>query len=155
MGSIIDVLEDSSGIKCMDNLYTSVEDLDQKWFRSKEKCGLLDPCIARDHNCETQPIRYITSISRDRYLINPRGSYNFAVEPSVFLVPDYLALKALSAASSFLLLKELEVPFSQTEVQYVSVGNKEALSLLKAALTSPSSALTIGLGPFLKKQKPA
>ncbi|CAH9147789.1 unnamed protein product [Cuscuta epithymum] len=151
IGSMMRVLEGKSGLTCMDNLYRSVLDLDHKWFQESAKNNLLNPCIAKYHNCKKQPLKSIgtESYADSYYLINPRESDNFAVEPSMFLVPDDLGVKSLSGASSFLLLKDMGIPFSQTEVQWVTLGTKEALSLLKAALTSPSSALSNGLGPYL------
>ncbi|CAH9147786.1 unnamed protein product [Cuscuta epithymum] len=164
VGSMIHVLERQSGLKCLDNLYTSVLELEQKWFHSSNKCGLLNPNIAAHHNCKKQPLRSVNTsytYTRSYYyddepeMIDPRGDKKkFAVKPSLFLVPDDLEVKPLSVASCLLILNELEIPFDQTEEQQVTVGMKEAMSLLKAALTSPSSALTKGLGPFLQKQKP-
>ncbi|CAH9147791.1 unnamed protein product [Cuscuta epithymum] len=156
IGSMISVLEGKSGLTCMDNLYKSVSDLNHKWFCLSAKKDLLNPGIANHHNCKTQPLTSISPVSYSDtyYLINPRGRDNFAVEPSAFLVPDDLNVKPLSGASSFLLLKGLGIPFSQTEVQWLTVGTKEALSLLKAALTSPSFALTSGLGPLLQNHTP-
>ncbi|CAH9081921.1 unnamed protein product [Cuscuta epithymum] len=156
VGAMIRVLERQSGLKCLDNLYTSVLELEQKWFHSSDKCGLLNPHIAEHHECKKQPLRF--AFGRRSYYgpNNPKGGFssNFAVEPSVFLVSDDFEVKPLSVASCFLLLNELQIPFDQTEEKRVTVGMKEAMSLLKAALTSPSSALTNGLGPFLLKREP-
>ncbi|CAH9081915.1 unnamed protein product [Cuscuta epithymum] len=154
IGLTVCILKGQSGIKCMDNLYTSIVELDQKWFRSSNKSGLLDLCVAQDHNCKKQPIKSLRTEPLDTKLLSPKGSDSFAVEPSMFFVSDDFEVKPLSVSSSYLLLNKLEISFNQTEVQWVTIGMKEAMSLLKAALTSPSSALTIGLGPFLQKQKP-
>ncbi|CAH9147772.1 unnamed protein product [Cuscuta epithymum] len=154
IGSMMRVLEGQSGLKCMDNLYTSVLELDPNWFHSSNKCGLLELCIAQDHNCKKQLIKSFNTKHILEHLISSRWSNNFTVEPSMFLVPDDFEVKPLSATSSFLLLKKLEISFSQTEERCVTVGMKEAISLLKAALTSTSSALTKGLGPFLQKHSP-
>ncbi|CAH9103447.1 unnamed protein product, partial [Cuscuta europaea] len=131
IGSMIHVLEGQSGLKCMDNLYKSVVLLDQKWFRSPEKCGLLHPSTAEYHTCKKQPLKFDNNHFRSIYAINPKGSSNnFATKPSEFLVPVDLAVKPLS---TFLLLQELKIPLRETEVQCITVGIKEALSLLKAA----------------------
>ncbi|XP_019186489.1 PREDICTED: uncharacterized protein LOC109181193 [Ipomoea nil] len=146
IGSVIRALEGNSGLGCIDNLYTSVKDLDEKWFGSDVKDIILDPRIAQYHNCKRQslifPDRY-----ESFYMIDPRNGSTFAEEPSLFIVSDDLEVNPLSFASSLQLLKEVKVAFSDIEEQVITVGTKEALSLLKAALTSPSSALTNGLIP--------
>nr|GMD40121.1 DUF674 family protein [Ipomoea batatas] len=110
--------------------------------------------IAEYHNCKKQPLKLDELIERNN-LIDPRPNQNFAVEPSLFIVLDNLDVKPLSSVSSFLILKELKVPFSDIKEQVITVGMKEALSLLKAALTSPSSALTNGLASFWQKKQDA
>nr|GMD44995.1 uncharacterized protein LOC109182299 [Ipomoea batatas] len=153
IGSVVRALQGNSGLECIDNLYTSVKDLDEKWFGSGVKAIILDPWIAQHHNCKKQPLNFQDRIE-DGYMIDPRnGNNNFAEEPSLFIVTDDLEVNPLSFASSFQVMREVKVPFSDIEEQVITVGFKEALSLLKAALTSPSSALNNGLSTFLKKQK--
>nr|GMC69294.1 uncharacterized protein LOC109182299 [Ipomoea batatas] len=150
IGSVIRALQGNSELGCIDNLYTSVEDLDEKWFGSGVKDIILDPGFAQHHNCKKQPLNFLDRIE-SFCMIDPRNSNNFAEEPSLFIVSDDLEVNPLSFASSFQLLREVKVPFSDIEEQVITVGFKEALSLLKAALTSPSSALTNGLSTFLEK----
>nr|GLL36924.1 uncharacterized protein LOC109182299 [Ipomoea trifida] len=154
LGSIIHILKRNLGGLggCIYKLYTSVEELEDKWICSRVKSAILNPRIVQYHNCKKQPLKLDEHIESDK-LLDPRPNQNFAAEPSLFVVLDNLDVKPLSSASSFLILKELKVPFSDVEDQVITVGMNEALSLLKAALTSPSSALTNGLASLLQKKK--
>ncbi|XP_031103740.1 uncharacterized protein LOC116007254 [Ipomoea triloba] len=154
LGSIIHVFKGKLGLGgCIYNLYNSVEELEDKWICSSVKSAILNPWIAQYHNCKKQPLK-LNELIESKYLVDPRPNKNFAGEPSLFIVFDNLDVKPLSSASSSLILRELKVPFSDVEEQVITVGMKEALSLLKAALTSPSSALTNGLASFWLKKKP-
>nr|GMD44996.1 uncharacterized protein LOC109182299 [Ipomoea batatas] len=154
IGSIIHVLKRNKGGfgGCIYNLYTSVEELEDKWFGSCLKSAILNPQIAQYHNCKKQPLK-LDELIESKLLLDPRPNQNFAGEPLLFIVLDNLDVKPLSSASSSLILRELKVPFRDVEDQVITVGMNEALSLLKAALTSPSSALTNGLASFLQKKK--
>ncbi|XP_019187978.1 PREDICTED: uncharacterized protein LOC109182299 [Ipomoea nil] len=153
IGSIIHVFQRSLGLGgCLNNLYASVEELEDKWIGSSIKSAILNPRITQYHNCKKQPLK-LDELIENENLIDPRPNENFAAEPSLFIVLDNLDVKPLSSASSFLILRELKVAFSDIEEQVITVGMNEALSLLKAALTSPSSALTNGLASFLQKKK--
>ena len=66
---------------------------------------------------------------------------------------DNLEVRPLSSTSTICLLQQLNVPLHDIEDQMISVGELEALSLLKASLTSTSSALTAGLNHMLKNPR--
>nr|GME05871.1 uncharacterized protein LOC109182300 [Ipomoea batatas] len=149
------ILPSSTGIGCIDNLYGSLAELDVKWFGSADvKSDILLPGIATHHNCTMQPLNLVEREGVYN-MVNPKNHYcsNFCVEPSVFIVSRDLEVKSLSFASSFGVLRDAKVALSDTEDQVIAVGMKEALCLLKAALTSPSSALTNGFNSFVQKQK--
>nr|GMD82906.1 uncharacterized protein LOC109182299 [Ipomoea batatas] len=155
IGTMISVLGGNSGIGCIDNLYGSLAELDVKWFGSADvKSDILLPGIATHHNCTMQPLNLVEREGVYN-MVNPKNHYcsNFCVEPSVFIVSRDLEVKSLSFASSFGVLRDAKVALSDTEDQVIAVGMKEALCLLKAALTSPSSALTNGFNSFVQKQK--
>nr|GMC69295.1 uncharacterized protein LOC109182299 [Ipomoea batatas] len=156
IGSIIHVLKRNKGgfAGCIYNLYTSVEELEDKWFGSCLKSAILNPQIAQYHNCKKQPLK-LDELIESKLLLDPRPNQNFAGEPLLFIVLDNLEVKPLSSASSSLILRELKVPFRDVEDQVIAVGMSEALSLLKAALTSPSSALTNGLASIWQKKQEA
>ncbi|XP_009630965.1 uncharacterized protein [Nicotiana tomentosiformis] len=178
LGSIEDALKGSSGLECIDNFYKSVEILDSKWFNTPPKRNsyiseenlndnlktmLLKPGIAPHHKSEYQLLQIsegkseIYNLYDPRYYDFVRNSYRhkfqkFAKEPSLFYVMDNLEVRPLSSTSTICLLQELNVPMNDIEEQMISFGESEALSLLKASLTSSSSALTEGLNHNLKKQ---
>ncbi|KAK4730504.1 hypothetical protein R3W88_023492 [Solanum pinnatisectum] len=169
LGSIEDVLKGNSGLGCIDNLYKSVENLDSKWFntpppnmnihRHEEnlKMTLLKPGIALNHKSKNLLLQIKEGF--EPYFHDPRQSVGsnrsefekFAKEPSLFYVMDNLEVRPLSSTPTICLLQELNVPLHDIEEQMISVGELEALSLLKASLTSTSSALTAGLNHMLKK----
>lgn len=60
-------------------------------------------------------------------------------------------MRPLSSTSTIRLLQELNVPLYDIEEQMISVGESDALSLLKASLTTSSSTLTVSLNHMLKK----
>lgn len=127
IGSMIRVLKGNSGLGSIDNLYTSVMKLDEKWFGScGKKSYILDPRVAPHHNCQKQPLS-LAEQQGERYLINPRRGDNFSLSPSEFIVLDNLEVKPLSSASSFLILRELKVPFSDIEEQAITIGMKEVI----------------------------
>ncbi|KAM3340698.1 putative protein isoform X1 [Capsicum galapagoense] len=171
IGSIEDALKGSSGLGSIDNLYKSVEALDSKWFNTYPnnnghggvenhsfKKILLKPSIALYHKSENQLLQISESAEtqffdprepvRSKY---PRKFGKFSKAPSVFYVMDNLEVRPLSSAPTMCLLQELNVPMYDVEEQVISVGESEALSLLKASLMSSLSALTVGLNHTLKK----
>ncbi|CAH9081943.1 unnamed protein product [Cuscuta epithymum] len=155
LGSMMYLLKGNSGLGCMDDLYKSMVELDIKWFKSDAmKATLMCPKVAQHHNCKKQPLNLEEECSSDS-LIDPRLSDSFSKELLEFIILDDLEVRPLSSASSFSILKELKVPITEIEQQALTVSMEElqALNLLKAALTSPSGALTNGLGRFLQMHK--
>ncbi|XP_006363077.1 uncharacterized protein [Solanum tuberosum] len=172
IGSIEDVLKGNSGLGCIDNFYKSVEAVDLKWFNTPSnrnsytheknvKTILLNPGVAPHHKSEYQLLQISERRSEIHSLYDirqyVRGAYvekfeKFTKEPSLFYIMDHLEVRPLSSSSTICLLQELNVPINDVEEQTISVGELEALNLLKASLTSSSSALTEGLNQKLKKQ---
>ncbi|GER43110.1 hypothetical protein STAS_19945 [Striga asiatica] len=71
---------------------------------------------------------------------------------TIYMVTDDLTVTPLSSATGLSVLNNLKIPLSNVEELELVVGLEEALSILKASLTS-SCALTDGLiTPFLMKQ---
>ncbi|RWR83861.1 hypothetical protein CKAN_01263500 [Cinnamomum micranthum f. kanehirae] len=62
----------------------------------------------------------------------------FMAGPAMFMVTDELIVKPLSPISSISLLRKFNIPVSDIEEQIVCIGEKEAISLLKASLISNS-----------------
>ncbi|KAK4342782.1 hypothetical protein RND71_038598 [Anisodus tanguticus] len=143
IGSIEDALKGNSGLGSIDNLYKSVEALDSKWFNTYPNINGYGG--VENHNTQffepREPVR-------SRY---PRKFGKFAKAPSLFYVMDNLEVRPFSSASTMCLLQELNVPMYDVEEQVISVGESEALSLLKVSLMSSLAALTVGLNHMLKK----
>ncbi|KAJ7961309.1 DUF674 family protein [Quillaja saponaria] len=124
---------------------------------------LLDPPLALKFKCYNQ----ILPIHEEQKLANGTLAYynildpksplggnigrGFAKEPSMYMVTDDLTVTAFSSISAISYLNRLNIPLTEVEEIVLSIGMKEALSILKASLTS-SSALINGLN--LKDKKP-
>ncbi|KAI4354629.1 hypothetical protein L6164_003478 [Bauhinia variegata] len=105
-------------------------------------------------------------ISRRRHLIknpeamklfDPRSpdgtkAIGFVKRPAVFAVSDDLRITPLTSNSSIFFLQKLNIPLDDMDRHVVSIGETEALNLLRASLTS-KAALTDGLFLLLKKPK--
>ncbi|XP_058095134.1 uncharacterized protein LOC131240728 isoform X2 [Magnolia sinica] len=172
LGSIVKLLGPGSSIRCLDNLYRSVEDLsrDDNCIISEEcRAMLLDPKLSVHSGCDNQllpvvdtgPMTIDTSLFRECqvtsiprivflspcsafHFINPKLSGaatecggGFVKGPNTMLmVTDGLDVKPLSFISGIPILDRFDVPISDVQERVVSVGEEEALSLLKAALFS-------------------
>ncbi|MED6167323.1 hypothetical protein PIB30_001746 [Stylosanthes scabra] len=72
----------------------------------------------------------------------------FVRRPALYAVGDDLRVRSLSGGSCISYLKELNLAIDDLEMKVISIGEAEALSLLRASLTS-KQALTTGLKDFL------
>ncbi|KAJ8533039.1 hypothetical protein K7X08_015928 [Anisodus acutangulus] len=169
IGSIEEALKGNSGLGSIDNLYKSVEALDSKWFNTYPNTNgyggvenhslkkiLLKPSIALYHKSGNQLLQNSetadTQFFEPREPVRSRYPRKFAKAPSLFYVMDNLEVRPFSSASTMCLLQELNMPMYDVEEQVISVGESEALSLLKVSLMSSLAALTVGLNHMLKKQ---
>ncbi|CAJ2670657.1 unnamed protein product [Trifolium pratense] len=124
LGAVENLLNGNSGLDNIDNLFKSMVDLDpQRYFNCK--ADLL-----------SKQVKYNF------------GGKNYIKNPSTYMVTDELVITPGSSISSFSFLSERKIRLSNLEERVISIGNREALCLLKASLIS-KSALTDGLGPFL------
>nr|KJB17002.1 hypothetical protein B456_002G260100 [Gossypium raimondii] len=85
---------------------------------------------------------------------NPNSPFSsgYVLKNSSFLVTDDLVVKSLSSVSIISVLKELNIPLVDVEQQVISIGQVEALALLKACLCS-SSPLSALKNYIVKKRK--
>ncbi|TYH89582.1 hypothetical protein ES332_D01G272700v1 [Gossypium tomentosum] len=86
--------------------------------------------------------------------LNPNSSFSsgYVLKNSSFLVADDLVVKSLSSVSIISVLKELNIPLVDVEQQVISIGQVEALALLKTCLCS-SSPLSALKNYIVKKRK--
>ncbi|GAU49677.1 hypothetical protein TSUD_177220 [Trifolium subterraneum] len=72
--------------------------------------------------------------------------------PAMYVATDDLVVAPLSPISALSLLNRLKTPLNELTEKVVTIGVKECLSILNAALTS-TSALTNGLAHLLTEVK--
>ncbi|KAH7855571.1 hypothetical protein Vadar_026366 [Vaccinium darrowii] len=169
LGSILKLLGGKSSLGCVDNLYSSVQNLSTNNYLQSEEIErmLLSPKHAPFSACESQLLdieesvntQYIVDscsncnsfegiFSGPLSLVNPKstsgettGGGGFVKGPVKFMVTDALAVTLLSPTSITSYLADLNVPITDVGKKDVRVGKNEALNLLKMALVS-GKALT-------------
>ncbi|KAL1834477.1 hypothetical protein ACET3Z_004128 [Daucus carota] len=87
---------------------------------------------------------YDDSSSREMILANPTGEKGFLKGPEKFMVTDDLVVTLFTTMSCLKYVQSCGVPPNDSEEQVISIGTKEAVSLLTASLVS-TSVLTNGL----------
>ncbi|GKB73150.1 hypothetical protein Tco_0934562 [Tanacetum coccineum] len=145
LGAVIRLTRDNlSPVVGMHNVYNSILILgDGNYLKSEEvKNLLLDPKLA----CNYQNVTDLLHIYEDT---RNRGS--FLKEQAIFIVSDDLQV-ALSSPVSTISKFSVGVRVSDIEVREASIGEREALSILKASLTS-TSILTDCLKEFIMDPK--
>ncbi|KAF9618783.1 hypothetical protein IFM89_002651 [Coptis chinensis] len=157
VGSVIKLLGVSS-LGRIDNLYRSVCDLIlEAPGNFKEFYRLLDPDVACHHSddvvvegntckhgCEKAESRCINP--KFKNTVTETGG-EFIKRSMMFMLTDELIVERHSPISSITLVNKQGVPFSDLEERTVSVGEKEALAILKASLTSKTALSNV----FCKK----
>ncbi|XP_057792671.1 uncharacterized protein LOC131009381 [Salvia miltiorrhiza] len=148
------LLAGSTGVKAIDNLYRNTSDvIDSKHFITPDmKKRLTKPTlphgyVSKDYifplTEESLPADYDqTSNFSSVKFPNGRGSY-LKGSPA-YHVADDLTVTPFCFASTLSSLKEQEISISDVKEVEMQIGLKEALSILKASLTS-STALTDAL----------
>ncbi|PIA44883.1 hypothetical protein AQUCO_01700453v1 [Aquilegia coerulea] len=154
VGTVVELLDGFSSIGSIDNLYRSVEDLCSRSPETFTECKdlLLRPMVAWHHGCENQ-ILQIKEGNRllERFkikLINPKyddtvykRGRGFIRKPMKFMVSDELYVLPYSPMSSICFLNRLGAQRNDLEERFVTVGEQQAMSILKASLTT-TTALT-------------
>ncbi|CAA2956303.1 Hypothetical predicted protein [Olea europaea subsp. europaea] len=145
LGSVVKLLDLNSGVGCVDNLYRTVEILDSEWL-AISKNEIINAGVLKQYKCKNNPLQIRDAINISN-LLDPRGPTGsgdcfgrFMEAPHWFVVSDKLVVTPLSSPSSSIsFLKELNVPLNDIEEQEETIGETEALALLKASLTSSSA----------------
>ncbi|XP_077225220.1 uncharacterized protein LOC143858451 [Tasmannia lanceolata] len=135
VGSVVQLLGKCSSIGCVDNLCKSVEDLSADGLINCNVAKLINPKLASHIGCKSQLLQ-IEERSQF-YAMNPKSSGGgYTKGPVKFMVTDDLDVKPFSTTTIISLLKKFSLPLSDIEEQVVSVGEEEALDLLKTSLIS-------------------
>ncbi|KAL7128772.1 hypothetical protein ABFS83_13G016700 [Erythranthe nasuta] len=171
LGGVLDCVLGShtNGLKSIDNLYRSVKTLiDDKYFLAPDtKTRLMKPKLPRGfmsknpilplseeesvhwlyYNCNADKkecLSYSDTERKIRIAYPKRESTDYVKGPTMYMVSDDLTVKPLSMSYSISFLNEMKIPLSDIKEVEVQIGLQEAISILKASLTS-TSALTDGL----------
>ncbi|GMN23907.1 hypothetical protein TIFTF001_000337 [Ficus carica] len=179
LGHVVKQINHGNLKGCLDQLYKSVQELDEQVFKSNNhKDILLRPKVAPGFSYEndllgTEEATYPTfyefkgKLTTDKshlpcskpgtraYKVmehkkDGEGSGGFLLGPNLFTVTDNLVVTPISPILGLSILNELKVPFSDIEEKVVHIGTEEALRLLVSSFVS-ESALT---DAFIGKPKP-
>ncbi|XP_073153347.1 uncharacterized protein [Henckelia pumila] len=176
LGRVLFLLGCNSCLGSIYNLYGSILNLkNSDYMKSREKSTkLLEPQIPTHFLSSYQifPLdQQITLFQRHRSvgieykyfvsptttigccmrLIDPKGHDSFVKGPTLFIVTEDLVVYAAASTSIISTLNKMKIPVSDVEEHDLVIGMEEALSILKASLTS-TCALSEGLKPFLKSR---
>nr|XP_010920704.1 uncharacterized protein LOC105044482 [Elaeis guineensis] len=161
LGSILKLLDKHSSLGCIDNLYESVELLSNSYnyMKSKECYDmLLAPKLPPYFGCDNQLLDIGEMCSqtikvghqsldgiktRYSYEMNPKLQTSgtetgggFAKGMMTFMVTDEMEVTPLSPISAVHVINKLMVPINGLEEAHASLGEAEALHLLRACLIS-------------------
>ncbi|XP_047940788.1 uncharacterized protein LOC125188092 [Salvia hispanica] len=147
LGGVGSLLAGKTCIKGIDILQRSVAGLAEKYFKSPStKNGLMKPSLVHGSVSEN----YILPLDQQCITFNelqqfkfsslkfPKGPGRYLSRPIAYMVMDDLTMKPLRIHSTISFLSEKNIPMSDVEEIAVQVRVKEALSILKASLTSTS-----------------
>ncbi|XP_057793385.1 uncharacterized protein LOC131010012 [Salvia miltiorrhiza] len=166
LGGLEHLQAGKSCFKAINNLYRSTAELDDKYFKTSEtKKRLMNPHLP--HGCispnqilplteECLPAEYIDDLSLFSSVAFPEGQGRYLERPTTYLVSDNLTVTPYFTASALCRMNKEKIPISDVEEMQLQIGLKEALSILKASLTSTTTALSDALlnaYPSHKRQK--
>ncbi|CAL2263791.1 unnamed protein product [Prunus armeniaca] len=160
LGFILKNMKDGSLRGCISHLYKTIQDLDGQYMISNHHNEMiLDPKLVPGF-CYKNSLLGIEETSyyydrngmftTDRSLISWEPSQlkvignmdnsvlGFLKGPAMFVVTDNLVVRPISRILELHILKDLNVPVTDTEDQIVHVGKKEALHLLLASFLCDS-----------------
>ncbi|XP_077225389.1 uncharacterized protein LOC143858592 [Tasmannia lanceolata] len=138
-GSVVKFLGTCSSLGCVDNLYMSIQDLIADGLIHCDLTPeLTNPKLASHFVCENNLLQieeaaplnpaYEGSILQTMNPKSPNGitesGGGFVKGPATFMLTDDLDVKPFSLSATISLLKKLNLPLSDFEVQVVSVGEE-------------------------------
>ncbi|EYU33994.1 hypothetical protein MIMGU_mgv1a018806mg [Erythranthe guttata] len=177
IGGVECLLGGKTRLKSIDNLYNSIADIDDKYMATRDmRNRITDPKLPRGYISANQilPLSEQTLVYYHQDFNNKKewfsysgrgggqihdmlfikGGGNYVKQGlTMYTVSDDLTVTPLCMTSSLSILNEMKIPLSDVKEVEVQIGVEEALSILKASLTS-TSALTDSLmnNSMLKKQ---
>ncbi|XP_008220154.1 PREDICTED: uncharacterized protein LOC103320274 [Prunus mume] len=154
LGFILKNMKDGSLRGCISHLYKTIQDLDGQYMISNHHNEMiLDPKLVPGFCYKNSLLGIETSsyyygngtLTTDRSLFSSEpnqlklignmddSALGFLKGPAMFVVTDNLVVRPISRILELHVLKDLNVPVTDTEDQIVHVGKKEALHLLLAS----------------------
>ncbi|RXH84727.1 hypothetical protein DVH24_033011 [Malus domestica] len=133
LGFVAKQMQHNSLKGCIDQLYRSVEDLDEQYFKSNlHKTQLVSPKLLpgfgyKNHLLGIKEAWYKWKDfvnSKCHHKIDDKGC-GFLKGPAMFMVTDSLNVSPISAIVGMSILCELNVPVTDVEVRVAHVGKEE------------------------------
>ncbi|KAL0422624.1 UNVERIFIED_CONTAM: hypothetical protein Slati_3285300 [Sesamum latifolium] len=180
LAKVLCLLDGNTSLSSVDNLYNSISNLDGGRYLKTQGLEPMQaiseyfcknsifPRTRHSLRCFTHrhegsdlitsylafhpPARGHYFKSQDTLFRDMDGKEGYVKGPSMFMVSDDLVVTPCAAAiSSLSILNNLNIELADVEELTFEIGKQEALSILKASLTS-ASALTNSLKPFIERQ---
>ncbi|KAI3457331.1 hypothetical protein Pfo_013994 [Paulownia fortunei] len=176
LGGVECLLGSNTSLENIDNLYRSIANINgDKYVKTQDtKTMLLKPKLPHGYisnyqilplSEESAPVLYYYgnySRNEEWLSLSPiwgstaveyrKGQGNYVKGPRTYMVTDDLTVKPMCMTSSVSILNKLKIPLSDVKELELHIGLKEALSILKASLTSTSALTSSLINPMLKKQ---
>ncbi|KAH6827120.1 hypothetical protein C2S53_004726 [Perilla frutescens var. hirtella] len=163
LGGVECLLAGKTCIKTINNLYRSTADhIDDKYFKTPSiknrliKLNLLHGCVSKNQilplTQEYLPEIYGDTISFS-YVNFTKEQGNYLEWSRTYQVIDDLTVIPFCIVFILSTLNEMKIPISDVKELELQIGLEEALSILKASLTS-TSALIDGLQKHISNQLP-
>ncbi|KAF6143038.1 hypothetical protein GIB67_041106 [Kingdonia uniflora] len=170
LGSVVKLLDQTPRLQCFSNLYGSVEcPALSKHITPTNKELLLSPMVDPYFDCKNE--RLSLEMFQPKYYLKSKENYGilitnasfttstgeilkpidadrcsspceFVKGPATFMITDDLVVIPFSFTSCISLLEKENISMDNVDAQVVSIGRKEALILLEAALTSKNALTT-------------
>ncbi|XP_057793374.1 uncharacterized protein LOC131009996 [Salvia miltiorrhiza] len=164
LGRVVSLLSRNSNLKPIDSLYKSADDLiHHKYFINFDaKNRLIQPniphgYISNDHifplTEESLPDAYSSSYSWFPSAMLPKRKVSYLIGPRTYKVSDDLTVTPFCIVSILSSLNKQKIAVTDVEEVELQIGLKEALSILKASLTS-TTALSDALLSRTLNRKP-
>ncbi|XP_057793379.1 uncharacterized protein LOC131010002 [Salvia miltiorrhiza] len=163
LGGVESLLSRNSNVKAIDSLYRSADDLiHDKYFKNRgAKFRLIEPNIPHGYVSENHILplneeRLPTNVAYADYSLFPstkfpKGQGSYLEGPQTYKVADDLTVTPFCIVSILSGLKMQKVPVSDLKEVEVQIGLKEALSILKASLTSTTALSDALLSQIVKE----
>ncbi|KAM1167333.1 hypothetical protein TB2_028898 [Malus domestica] len=176
LGFILEKMRNVSWKGCLNQLYKSVEDLEEQYLKSNfHKELLVNPKLAPGYRYENTLLGieetsfyYVDEkLTTDKSCIpdnasaesvklnvvdpkshedRDKSAQGFLKGPATFTVTDNLVVRPLSLILEMSVLQELKVPFTDIEDHIVHMGKREALLLLVASFIGDSALTNTFIG---------